>query len=295
MNLRSLDLNLLVVLDALLQEAHVSRAAERLNLSQPATSAALQRCRELFRDPLLDRGRGTMRLTPRAEALRAPLRSLLAEVRSLVDPPATPLAELRQTLRLAMADFPAAFLIGPLHQALRHSAPGIDLVLQPWQGRGSAEAALLEGQTDIALSVVLAEHDQLHREELLREHFLTVMRQDHPAAANFGLEAWLRYPHIIVSGRGEARGPLDVALAERGLTRRVGLAVPNFGMVPPLLAESDLIALLPSRCVPRGPGFVALPPPMPVEGFGLHLAWHRRRRGDAGLQHVAGLLRQFLM
>ncbi|WP_201273047.1 helix-turn-helix domain-containing protein [Sinorhizobium meliloti] len=72
MNLRSLDLNLLVVLDALLDEAHVSRAADRLGLSQPAASAALQRCRHLFRDELLERGRGTMRLTSRAEALRAP-------------------------------------------------------------------------------------------------------------------------------------------------------------------------------------------------------------------------------
>ncbi|WP_328700184.1 LysR family transcriptional regulator [Brucella tritici] len=91
MNLRSLDLNLLVILDALLDEAHVSRAADRLNLTQPAVSNALQRCRVLFNDQLLERGRGTMRRTPKAEALRAPLKTLLAGVLDLVDPPEVPL------------------------------------------------------------------------------------------------------------------------------------------------------------------------------------------------------------
>src|ERR1700756_5383646 len=102
MNLRSFDLNLLVVLDALLDEAHVSRAADRLSLSQPATSAALQRCRHLFGDELLQRGRGTMTRTPKAEALRAPLKSLLTGVVELIDPTDVPLAEIRQTLRITI-------------------------------------------------------------------------------------------------------------------------------------------------------------------------------------------------
>jgi DNA-binding transcriptional LysR family regulator len=294
MNLRSFDLNLLVVLDALLDEQHVSRAAERVGLSQPAASAALQRCRHLFRDELLERGRGIMHLTPRAEALRAPLKSLLAEVVRLVDPPEPPLADLRQTLRLAMADYPASYVIGPLHNALRETAPGIDLVVQTWQGRGSAEIALIEGSTDIAVSVLMGMNDDLHREELLREHYLVVMRRGHPAERGFGLDAWLRYPHIIVSGRGDHRGPLDASLAERGLSRRVGLSVPTFQMVPPLLAGSDMIATLPSRCVPSDGDFAVFPPPIALEGFPLHLAWHRRRRGDRALQHVAALLRQAL-
>lgn len=294
MNLRSLDLNLLVVLEALLDEAHVSRAADRLGLSQPAASAALQRCRHLFRDELLERGRGTMRLTPKAEALRAPLKSLLAGVGDLVDPPAVPLHEIRQALRITTADYPALFVIAPVQRELQSSAPGIDLVIQPWHGADAARLALVEGSTDLAISVLPPADDDLHREELLTEHYLVAMRTDHPAASTFDLDAWLSYPHILVSGRGDTRTPLDAELASRGLSRRVGLVVPNFQMVPSLLRGSDMIAMLPSRVMPSGDAFISFPPPIPVSGFPLHLAWHRRRAKDAALQHVATILSTLL-
>lgn len=290
MNLRSLDLNLLVVLDALLDEAHVSRATDRLGLSQPATSAALQRCRHLFRDELLERGRGTMFLTPKAESLRAPLKSLLAGVTELVDPPQVPLAEIRLTLRITTADYPAVFLIGPLQEKLQRSAPGIDIVIQPWHGADTARAALVEGTSDIAISVFPPAEDDLHREELLVEHYAVAMRRGHPAEAAFGLAAWLAYPHILVSGRGDTRTPVDAELASRGLTRRVGFVVPNFQMVQALLHGSDMIALLPSRVLSSFEGLVSFPPPLPVPGFTLHLAWHRRRLKDVALQHVAAIL-----
>ncbi|CAH1666341.1 DNA-binding transcriptional regulator, LysR family [Hyphomicrobiales bacterium] len=294
MNLRSLDLNLLVVLDALLDEAHVSRAADRLGLSQPATSAALQRCRELFRDALLERGRGTMHLTPKAESLRAPLKSLLAGVVDLVDPPIVPLSEIRQSIRITTADYPALFVIPPLQQELQRSAPGIDVVIQPWHGADAAQAALVDGSSDIAISVLPPAEDDLHREELLTEHYLAAMRAGHPAAEAFDLEAWLAYPHILVSGRGDTRTPIDAELARRGLSRRVGLVVPNFQMVPSLLLGSDMIALVPSRILPDFEGLASFPPPLPVAGFQLHLAWHRRRAKDAALQHVARILASLL-
>ena len=294
MNLRSLDLNLLVVLDALLDEAHVSRAADRLGLSQPAASAALQRCRHLFRDELLERGRGTMRLTPKAEALRSPLKSLLAGVTDLVDPPQAQLHEIRQTLRMTMADYPALFVIAPLQQELQQSAPGLDLVIQQWHGAKAARAALVDGASDLAISVFPPAEDDLHREELLSEHYIIAMRAGHPAAKEFGLDAWLRHPHILVSGRGESKTPLDDELARRGLARRVGIVVPNFQMVPSLLKGSDMIAMLPSRCVPEDGNLVTFAPPIPAPGFPLHLAWHRRRAKDAAVQHVAGILGRLL-
>ncbi|MGV6876741.1 LysR family transcriptional regulator [Pseudochelatococcus sp. B33] len=291
MNLRSLDLNLLVILDALLDEAQVSRAADRLGLSQPAASAALQRCRHLFRDELLERGRGTMRLTDKAESLRAPLKSLLAGVMDLVDPPEVPLAELRQTLRICMADYPALFVTGPLQRALAGTAPGIDVVIQPWHGAEAARVALVDGSTDIAISIFPGDDEDLHREALLVEHYVIALRSGHPAIPGFDLDRWLDYPHILVSGRGEARSPLDAALARMGRARRVGLVVPSFGLVPTLLRGSNMIAMLPSRVMVAADDLATLPTPIPVAGFPLHLAWHRRRAKDAGLQHVAGVLR----
>lgn len=290
MNLRSLDLNLLVILDALLDEAHVSRAADRLGLSQPAASAALQRCRHLFRDELLERGRGTMRRTAKAESLRAPLKSLLAGVTDLLDPPELPLARIRQCLRIVMADYPALFVIGPLQRALADTAPGIDLVIQPWHGAAAAKAALVEGSTDLAISVFADDDADIQRDEVLTEHYVIALRPGHPAIPGFDLERWLTWPHILVSGPGEARSPLDADLARLGRTRRVGLVVPSFGMVPDLLRGSDMIAMLPSRVMAAAGDLVALPTPIPVTGFSLHLAWHQRRAKDRALRHVAAML-----
>lgn len=163
MNLRSVDLNLLVVLDALLDEKHVSRAADRVGLSQPAASAALQRCRHLFCDELLERGRGTMRRTPKADSLRAPLKALLASATELIDPPQVPLAEIKTTMRLTMADLPPLLVIEPLLADLSVSAPGIDVILQPWHGLEATVRALVDGATDIAVSVFPPADDELHR------------------------------------------------------------------------------------------------------------------------------------
>jgi DNA-binding transcriptional LysR family regulator len=297
MNLRSVDLNLLVILDALLEEAHVSRAATRLGLSQPATSSALERCRHLFRDPLLARGPGGMRLTPRAEALRQPLKALLEGVTTVLDPPAPDLHGLRQAVRVVMADQPATTLAAPLHRQLAQTAPGIDLIILPWHGAAAALEALGRGAVDLAVSVFPDPAPGFRRELLLQEHYRVLMRRQHPAAPSFGLESWLAYSHVLVSGRGGTHGALDQALADRGLSRRVAVVVPSFAMVPPLLAGSDLIAMLPSRCLP-GAGssdFLDFPPPLPVPGFPLHLAWHARRDADLGTRHVAGLIRQLLV
>ncbi|PZW50330.1 DNA-binding transcriptional LysR family regulator [Humitalea rosea] len=295
-NLRAVDLNLLVVLDALLDEAHVTRAADRLGLSQPATSSALDRCRHLFADPLLERGRGVMRRTARAEALRAPLKTLLGQMAAVLDPPVLDLAQLRQSIRITMADHPAVAVLGDLLPRLAATAPGLDLVIQPWHGAAAALEALAKGQSDLALSVFPAVEAAFRREEVLREHYLVVMRKDHPAAACFDLDQWLAWPHVLVSGRGETRGALDEALLRHGRTRRVGLVVPSFLMVPPLLVGSGLIAMLPSRCLPAGAeeSLAVFPPPIAVEGFPLHLAWHARRDEDRALRHVGALIRQIL-
>jgi DNA-binding transcriptional LysR family regulator len=294
MNLRSIDLNLLVVLDALLDEAHVTRAALRLGLTQPATSSALQRCRHLFRDELLERGRGTMRLTQKAQHLRGPIKSVLAGVVAVVDPPEVPLAELRQSVRIIMADYPAVIVVGPMLRQLAQTAPGIDLVIQPWRGAELAKQALVDGTSDIAASVFDGADRDLVREHLLDETYRVVMRRGHPIAGRLTLKSWLSFPHIVVSGRGEAHGALDDALAKLGRTRRIGVVVPTFQMVPDLLLASDMIAMLPSRCVlgQRIGELRAFAPPVPVDGFPLHLAWHRRRENDVALQVVRRLLKR---
>lgn len=295
MNLRSVDLNLLVVLDALLDEAHVSRAADRLGLSQPATSSALDRCRHLFEDALLERGKGMMRLTPKAESLREPIKNLLAGITLVLDPPDIDLATIRQTVRIATADLPALAIIKPLHEKLAQSAPGIDLVIQPWHGTEDSLDRLAKGTIDLAVAVFPKMDVSFRRQDLLYQGYVVMMRKGHPAAQDFTLDRWLEFSHVIVSGQGHRHSPLDDELAKLGRERRVGIVVPSFLMVPPLVENSDLIAMTPSLCVPEDTSpFALFEPPIPVEGFTLHLAWHVRRDQDRAVQHVGGIIGELL-
>lgn len=231
-----------------------------------------------------------MRLTPKAESLRQPLKALLASATELIDPPKVPLAEIEATIRLTMADSPALLLVEPLLADLAGSAPGIDIVLQPWRGNEAAKHALADGSTDLAVSVFSPSDDELRRETLSEEAYVVAMRADHPATGDFTLERWLAFLHIVVSGRGEARTPLDTELAKRGLRRRVRLVVPTFGMVVPLLRSTTMIAMLPRRVAEQATGLVVFEPPIPVEGFTLSLVTHRRREHDQALRHVADRL-----
>lgn len=290
MNLRSIDMNLLVILDVLLDEQHVGRAAERVGLSQPAMSAALQRCRHLFRDELLERSRGTMRPTPKAESLRLPLKELLAAATRIIAPPMVPIAELRARLRLTMADLSALLVLEPLLADLARSAPGIDIVLQPWSGAEQARRALKDGSTDIAVSVFETDDEDLRCQPASKEAYVVAMREDHPAARGFTLDSWLSFPHVVVSGRGEARTALDTELAVRGLRRRIGVVVPTFGMVVPLLRCTAMIGMVPEKLVRRTSGLALFQPPVAVPVISLSLAWHRRRENDPALRHVADRL-----
>lgn len=289
MNLRSIDLNLLTVLDALLDEAHVSRAATRLHMSQPAVSNALQRCRVLFDDPLLERGRGTMYRTQKAETLRGPLKSLLANVVGLIAPPDVDLKSLRQVIRITAADDPISLLVGPLIAALRETAPEIKIVFQPWHGADASLIRLANGDADLAISVfdTSAENYSIHT--LVEENYVVAMRRQHPAAQSFNLDAWLDWPHVVVSGQGSLRSPLDATLQASGRSRTVGVVVPSFQMVPRILAASDFLAMIPQHSLglQGQTDLTHFKPPIAVEGFPLHLAWHLRRSKDVGLLHVS--------
>ena len=166
MNLRSLDLNLLVILSVLLDEAHVTHAARRLGLSQPATSSALERCRAMFGDPLLERASNGMRLTARAESLKQPLAHIISQVGGLVSDQPPDIACLGQTVAVTMADLPGIGIVGPLFNSLALSAPGIQIVIRPWKSAQEALDALQRGATDLAVSVFTHLEEPFHGREL---------------------------------------------------------------------------------------------------------------------------------
>lgn len=296
-NLRSVDLNLLVALDALLDEVHVSRAAVRIGLSQPAMSNALERCRYLFKDALLERGQPGMRLTPKAALLRAPLKNILADVGALLQPQAPDLSTLEQSIRILLPDAPATLVLSPLLTRLASTAPHLQIVVCPWHGAKAALESLIGGELDLAVSVFPEVPDAIERVELSYETYCVVMRKGHPAAHQFNLTQWLNYPHVLVSGHGDTSSPLDARLSHLGHKRNIGVVVPSFLTVPAVLLASDYISLLPRRCLPADwdTTHVAFDPPLPVEGFSLHLAWHKRRANDHGVQYVATVIRDILL
>ncbi len=297
MNLRRLDLNLLVLLQTLLDEAHVSRAARRVGLSQSAMSNALDRCRQMLGDPLLERAGPAMRLTPHAEALREPLAAVLTGIGHLVDRSDVALGEVSRTVHIVAADVLAAVLIGPLHAALAEQAPGVTLSFHGWSGGTAALAQVEKGTADLAVSVLPpADPRQFVCEVVRDEHYLLAMRADHPLARGDAATAWLDYPHVVVSAEGATRTGTDDQLAAAGLARRVGLTVPSFLLVPDLLRASDLLALLPSLCVAgtRGVGLEVRPVPLPVSGFRLDMVRHRRHDRDRAVTFVADQVRSML-
>ena len=286
MNLAAVDLNLLVTLEALLAERSVTRAARRLGLSQPAVSHALQRLRDLFGDPLLVRAGGALQPTERALALSAPLGSALEAVRRALDGPAAfEPATARRSFAVSTADHGSFVLLPELWATLNTAAPGVDVSVRvDTVDQGMRELA--DGELDLLIGPYHREVPGYHRQRLLHERFVCVLRKGHPAArGELTLDAWLALPHLLVAPRGRPGSAVDEALAALGRTRRVGLMVPQFLVAPHVVAASDLVWTAPermARAYAKLLPLTVLPVPIALEGFTVWQSWHERRHRDPG-------------
>lgn len=279
-DLRRIDLNLLVALEALLDEKNVTRAASRLGMSQPAASRALGRLRALFSDALLVDGPGGYVLSARAEEVRPVLRGILAGVREMVEANAFDPATATGRIRLLMPDLQAAVLAPHLLARLGREAPSLDIdIVAP--GTDAVEV-LEQGIADAMVSLVDEAPAGIRRRVLYDEKLETLMRAEHPALARkLTLERFLALEHIVVSVTGVGPAPVDEVLARIGRTRRVKLRVPNFFAAVEIAARSDLIMTLPSslaRAAANMKRFVSLPPPLDLGSFTMSLVWHARQQ-----------------
>ncbi|AIM21911.1 LysR family transcriptional regulator [Serratia sp. SCBI] len=268
-NLRRLDLNLLVTLDALLAEHNVTRAAQRLNFSQPAVSVHLAKLRAIFDDPLLLPGPRGMRPTARAEQLREPLRQALAALELAVTP-ATPFdpAVATDTWRAAAFDYGESTIVLPALNGLRTAAPGTRLAVLETAPSRIAKLAE-QGEIDLAFHTREGAPPGLRQRTLFSERYVLVGRIGHPKLhENLTLAQFCRLEQVMVSPDGGGfYGITDRALADVGLTRRVVLSVPHFLFVISVLTQSDLVAMLPERLVRNQPLLQQLEPPLAVPGF----------------------------
>ena len=282
--LRKLDLNLLVTLDALLAEHNVTRAAERLHLSQPSVSVQLAKLRDVFDDPLLLPGPRGMRPTARAEALRDPLRQALAAVAGAIGPaPSFDPATATDTWRVMASDYGASTVLLPAMPALRAAAPGTRVAvfdLAPANIAGLAE----RGDIDLAFHIRGSAPTSLRHRSVFTERYVLAGRAGHPRLKRRPtLAQFCKLEHVVVSPDGGGfDGPADAALRELGLARKVVLSVPHFLFLRDVLARTDLVAMLPARLLPDVAGLQVVEPPMQVPGFEMLMLWHERVHRDPG-------------
>jgi DNA-binding transcriptional LysR family regulator len=283
-NIHRLDLNLLVTLDTLLAERHVTRAAARLHLSQPAVSVQLARLREAFGDPLLIPGPRGMLPTARAESLREPLRDALEGLQRAVAP-TTPFdpATADATWTIAATDYSGLAVVVPTLARLRDAAPRTRLAILESAPRRVAKLAE-DGEIDLGLQTMDRIAPAMHARKLFDERYVLVARAGHPKLRRKpSLAAFCALQHVLVSPDGGGfSGATDTALAALGRQRRVVLSLPHFIGAMSAVAASDLVAMLPRRLVEGRPDLRAFEPPLEVPGFEMGMFWHERRHRDPG-------------
>jgi DNA-binding transcriptional LysR family regulator len=249
MNLAALDLNLLIVLDALLSESHVGRAAARIGLSQPATSHALRRLRELLGDPLLLRVGARMELSPRAQALRAPLLQALDNVRGLFTAEAFDPRTSSRHLALMMPDHVVDLLVPQLLERVAKQAPHVRLDVKPWLGPASMTPELARS-VDLVIACTTKTFVGFHRQRLFADTEAVAVRRGHPAGTRLRrMDEFLRAQHVAIVGRGQREDPIDSWLREKGVERRIALVVPSYLQALHMVAHTDLVAFVPRRLI----------------------------------------------
>jgi DNA-binding transcriptional LysR family regulator len=284
------DLNLLIALDALLQEHNVSRAAARVGLSTPAMSHALARLRKQLGDPLLVRAGQRMVPTPRAIDLQARVHALAGEALGMLAPaPVRDLRTLARTFRIHTTD-QLFTVLGPALDRQLRDAPGVMLQVMPAQRDDPAQ--LRDGTLDLAIGVYdYAPYSELPSDlriqQLFEDQLVCVVRDDHPTVGNsITLAHYAELEHVQVAPRGPPGGYVDELLAVHGLKRRIARALPYFMAALALVAQTDYILTLSDMFMRRlGDSFrgirrVQPPRSLGLEPYQVSQLWHPRNDRD---------------
>jgi DNA-binding transcriptional LysR family regulator len=277
-NLAGIDLNLLVVFDALMTEQNVTRAGERIGLSQPATSNALARLRSLTADDLFVRTASGLRPTPKAIALAEQLRPALQNIQSaLLEEPVFDPATSDRVFAIGMSDYVEFTLLPRLMEEVQAIAPGVGLQIRSGD-RQKLLDLLDRGEIDLVCGF-FPEKSRGHQKQLLfQETYACVCRQDHPLIGDsLSLETYVTLPHLLVSLKEDRVGRVDHLLAEQNLKRHIALSLPHFLTAPFVIAQTNLIATLAKRIAlafAQNQNLKLLPLPLAMEGFSVYMRWH---------------------
>lgn len=278
----NVDLNLLKLFDALLKEGSVTRAGQRLGLSQPAASRGLGRLRRLFNDQLLVRSIKGWELTPRALVLSESVTKLLDDARAIVAPSEFNPTTASGQFIIATADHMALLLMPALISKLAILAPGIDLVIPA--SAGDNVDLIAQGGANFAIGFFPDLPARFYRRSFYDEDFVCVVRRNHPVMAEtFDPQCFASLAHLSVIITGQGRNAVNDALAQQGLTRRIAVQLPHFLLAPMIVAESDLILSIPRRLANKMAMSVPieiLELPLDIAPFTPSIIWHERQHYD---------------
>lgn len=288
------DLNLLPIFLALMEERSVTRAAHRLGITQPALSNALNRLRDLLRDPLFIRERYGIRPTQLAEELAPTISAALAQLDDLVvHQQEFDAANAERQFLIAPNSYAELALMPALVARLREQAPGIKLRMTPF-GNDLSETGIMSGTTAMVLGRVVDPPDNLVVQHLMDDGLACIVRSDHPDIDDqITRDQFESLKHVNVLPPGRIRAGLFQALGKQNLKRQVAVSVTHFLAVPEIIAVTDYCATLPiliCRSLERDPRLKVLATPVDLGTFPVELAWHVRYRHDPAHQWLRALI-----
>ncbi len=293
MNYEQVDLNLLAIFDAVMTELNVTRAAERLHMTQPAASNALKRLRHLLNDELFVKVPTGVSPTPKAIEIWHPIRDALAQIYQTLQPAKFDPVTATVTFTIAMNDLTANLVLPKLITVVEKSAPNINIRAVP-STHINAPMLLEQAEIDIAIGVFAKPNSRLRSHTLFTSPFTCVMRRDHPLAnQKLTIEDYIQAKHLLVTLTGETTGLLEPILQERGLKRRIALTVNHFGIAPRLVTCSDLIAVLPTRIVEMSEFYSQLhltPSPIEIAPSTVKIMWHERNHLNSAQEWLRSCL-----
>lgn len=295
-NIQNIDLNLLKALDALLETESVSKAADLVNLSQPAMSRALNRLQHAIRDPLLVRSGRGMVLTPRGEALRAPVREALARVSQVFKPQVFDPAKAQDHFRIIAPDYLAQTIMPAVLGQVFNLAPGIQIDLENLSASGISE--MCEGKVSLGFGVV-DDGPTLYNvaaQALFEDRQVCLMRKGHPLLENgMTLESYAAVSHALLSITGKGGGRIDDLLKDQGLTRTIALRITHFMTISAVIAPTDLIITVPEllarQVMTDQLQLAPLPEELQSPPFTVSQIWHERFTEDAAHQWLRRLVK----
>ena len=284
MDINNTDLNLLLVFDALMRERSVSRGGEALGLSQSATSYALAKMRRMFGDPLFIRTSRGISPTPRAEMLASPIREVLEQISTEVMPVTAFLPETSiRTFTLCMSDISEMFFLPLIARKLREAAPGCTIVSIS-RPLTQAREALESGAADLALGYFPDFPTGFFQQRLFSEELICLLRARHPLkGTRINLEQFADASHVLIQTSGRQRQVYDTVAASLSRKCRIGISISHRLAVAPLIADSDLICVVPEefgKTLARTGKLRTMKLPREFGAFDIMQHWHRRAHRD---------------